>query len=87
MELLLPQFQATCEQQVNKQKRKVIVAMDETFFGDRLILVLMDLSSGYLQLEDISNDRRFEIRYAKTSPHLEALGIEVTMPLTTAPRP
>jgi len=38
----------------------VVVAMDETFFGDFLILVLMDLSSGYLQLEDISDDRRFE---------------------------
>ena len=50
MELLLPQFQAACEQQVNQQKRKVVVAMDETFFGDFLILVLMDLSSGYLVL-------------------------------------
>src|SRR5665811_142055 len=42
MELLLPQFQEACEQQVTKQKRKVVVAMDETFFGDFLILVLMD---------------------------------------------
>jgi hypothetical protein len=78
MELLLPQFQATCEQQVNKQKRKVIVVMDETFFGDFLMLVLMDLSSGYLLLEDITDDRRFEIWYAKTSPRLEALGIGVS---------
>ncbi len=74
MELLLPQFQEACEQQVNKQKRKAVVAMDETFFGDFLILVLMDLSSGYLLLEDISDDRRFETWYAKTSPRLEALG-------------
>jgi len=78
MELLLPQFQFACEQQVSKQKRKAVVAMDETFFGDFLILVLMDLSSGYLLLEDISNDRRFETWYAKTSPRLEALGIEVS---------
>ena len=78
MELLLPQFQAACEQQVNQQKRKVVVAMDETFFGDFLILVLMDLSSGYLLLEDISDDRRFESWHAKTSPRLEALGIEVS---------
>jgi hypothetical protein len=77
MELLLPQFQATCEQQASKQTRKAVVAMDETFFGDFLILVLMDLSSGYLLLEDISDDRRFETWYAKTSPRLEALGIEV----------
>jgi hypothetical protein len=78
MELLLPQFQEACEQQGNKQKRKGVVAMDETFFGDFLILVLMDLSSGYLLLEDISDDRRFETWYAKTSPRLEALGIEVS---------
>jgi len=78
MELLLPQFQETCEQQANQQKRKAVVAMDETFFGDFLILVLMDLSSGYLLLEDISDDRRFETWYAKSSPRLEALGIETT---------
>jgi hypothetical protein len=36
------------------------MAMDETFFGDFMILVLMDLSSGYLFLEDISQDRRFD---------------------------
>jgi hypothetical protein len=78
MELLLPQFQEACEQQVNQQKRKAVVAMDETFFGDFLILVLMDLSSGYLLMEDISDDRRFETWHAKTSPRLEALGIEVS---------
>ncbi len=43
--LLLPQFQEACEQQVNKQKRKAVVAMVETFFGDFLILVLMDLNA------------------------------------------
>ena len=78
MELLLPQFQAACEQQANTQKRKAVVAMDETFFGEFLILVLMDLSSGYLLLEDISDDRCYETWYAKTSPRLEALGIEVS---------
>ena len=38
----------------------------------------MGLSSGYLLLEDISDDRQFETWYAKTSPRLEALGIEVS---------
>ena len=77
MEQLLPQFQADCEKQVKKQTRKAVVAKDETFFGDFLILVLMDLRSGYLLLEEISDDRRFETWYAKTAPRLEALGIEV----------
>ena len=44
--------------------------------GDYLLRVT--LSSGYLLLEDISDDRRFETWYAKTSPRLEALGIEVS---------
>jgi hypothetical protein len=77
METLLPSFQATCEAQVSASQRKAVVAMDETFFGDFLILVLMDLRSGYLLLEDISNDRCFETWYAKTTPRLESLGIEV----------
>jgi hypothetical protein len=77
MELLLPQFQAACEQQANTQKRKAVVAMDETF-SVSFDLVLMDLSSGYLLLEDISDDRCYETWYAKTSPRLEALGIEVS---------
>ena len=42
------------------------------------VLYLFDLSSGYLLLEDISDDRRFESWHAKTSPRLEALGIEVS---------
>jgi Zn-dependent peptidase ImmA (M78 family) len=62
MELLLPQFQEACEQQVNKQKRKAVVAMDETFFGDFLILVLMDLSSGYLVSERKSRFSKFRIK-------------------------
>ena len=36
------------------------------------------LKLGYLLLEDISDDRRFETWYAKSSPRLEALGIEVS---------
>jgi len=33
-EVLLPQFQEECEKSVDKQKRKVIAGLDETFFGD-----------------------------------------------------
>ena len=77
MEVLLPQFQAECENRVKGPSRKAVVAMDETFFGEFLILVLMDLRSGYLLLEEISEDRRFDTWYAKTAPRLESLGIEV----------
>ena len=53
MESLLPLFQQQCEKDAPAQPRSAVMAMDETFFGDFMILVLMDLSSGYLLLEDI----------------------------------
>ena len=77
MESLLPLFQQRCESGVSAQARSAVVAMDETFFGDFLILVLMDLSSGYLLLEDISQDRRFDTWYEKAVPRLNELGIDV----------
>jgi hypothetical protein len=77
MENLLPLFQQQCEQDASDQARSAVVAMDETFFGDFLILVLMDLSSGYLILEDISHDRRFDTWFEKAIPRLKELGIDV----------
>jgi hypothetical protein len=70
-------FQQRCESEASSQSRKAVVAADETFFGDFLILVLMDLSSGYLILEDISDDRCFDTWLAKATPRLEALGLDV----------
>jgi hypothetical protein len=77
MELLLPKFQEECEKSVTKTSRQSVVTMDETFFGNFMILVLMDLRSGYLLLEEISDDRCYETWYRKTTPRLESLGIEV----------
>ena len=54
-----------------------MAGLDETFFGDFMILVMMDLRSGYLLLEEITEDRCFDTWYAKTAPRLESLGIEV----------
>lgn len=78
MEQLLPQFQAECEKQISHQSRQVVAGLDETFFGEFIILVLMDLRSGYLLLEDITEDRRFDTWNEKAAPRLEQLGIEVT---------
>jgi hypothetical protein len=78
METLLPEFQKECEQQANQEKRSVVIAMDETFFGQFMILVMMDLCSGYLLLEDIADDRCYETWFSKTEPHLKSLGINVT---------
>lgn len=75
MEALLPAFQRDCEASAPAGPRKAVLAADETFFGEVLILVLMDLSSGYLLLESIRDDRGFETWFAGASPRLEALGI------------
>src|SRR5664279_4484819 len=77
MEALMLTFQQSCEQSAPTQTRKAVLAADETFFGELLILVLMDLSSGYLLLESIQDDRRFDTWLAQATPRLDALGIEV----------
>jgi hypothetical protein len=77
LESLLPLFQQQCEKDASVKPRSIVAAMDETFFGDFLILVLMDLSSGYLLLEDISHDRRFDTWFEKAIPRLTELGIDV----------
>ena len=77
MEALTLTFQDSCEQSAPAQTRKAVLAADETFFGERLILVLMDLSSGYLLLESIQDDRRFDTWLAQATPRLDALGIKV----------
>jgi len=77
MEALLPVFQQSCEASAPTPAGKAVVAADETFFGELLILVLMDLSSGYLLLESIQDDRSFDTWFAQASPRLEARGIRV----------
>ena len=77
MEALLPVFQQQCEASVSRRMRPAVVAADETFFGEVMILVLMDLSSGYLLLESIQEDRGFDTWLAQAAPRLATLGIEV----------
>jgi hypothetical protein len=42
-----------------------------------LILILMDLSSGYLLLETLQDNRSFDTWFAQAAPRLEARGIQV----------
>lgn len=82
MEGLLPEFQALCENQLESTKRESVVAMDETFFGDFLILVLMDLRSGYLILESVATNRCFDTWFTHVEPRLKGLGIHVNHAVT-----
>lgn len=77
MEALLPQFQLECEASIQPNTRQAVIAMDETFPGDGLLLVLMELCSGYILVEESSPDRNYATWLAQTAPRLKALGIEV----------
>jgi Family of unknown function (DUF6399)/IclR helix-turn-helix domain len=56
--------------------RPVIGAVDETFL-QRLRLVFMDLSSGYLLMEDIAVDRSYDTWYGLVNERLKTLGTGV----------
>ena len=71
-----------CEAQQSDKKHKAVLSGDETFFGELMILVLMDLPSGYLLLEESANDRSFNTWLNKAKPRLEELGIEVKHAVT-----
>lgn len=83
---LIITFQTEFEKANNNTLKQVIGAADETFFGDLLILVFMDLSSGYLVLEDIADDRRFDTWLKKCQPRLEELNIEVQLMISDRAR-
>jgi len=81
MENLIPVFQEMCEAQQAGTVRKVVVAGDETFF-DSVLLVLIELTSGYLLLEESAEDRSYETWLEKSKSRLGALNIEVVHAVT-----
>jgi hypothetical protein len=56
--------------------RPIIGAVDETFLS-RLMLVLMDLASGYLLVEEVAPDRTYDTWQAVVKARLKTLGVEV----------
>jgi enamine deaminase RidA (YjgF/YER057c/UK114 family) len=50
--------------------------VDETFL-QRMMLVFMDLASGYLLMEEVAVDRRFDTWYSGVNDRLKTLGTEV----------
>lgn len=70
-------FQEEFEKYNKAINKKLVCAADETFFRDVIILVLADLSSGYLLLEDITDDRTFDTWLKKAQPRLDELGLDI----------
>src|SRR5499426_227936 len=56
--------------------REVIGAVDETFL-ERMILVFMDLATGYLLLEEVADDRTYTTWKALVEERLKGLGTGV----------
>ena len=56
--------------------RPVIGAVDETFL-QRMLLVLMDLATGYLLMEEVATDRSVDTWFDRTSDRLKTFGTEV----------
>ena len=57
--------------------REIVGSGDETWLGEQTLLVLMDLSSGYLVLEEEAADRSYATWQAQAQARLEALGLRV----------
>jgi hypothetical protein len=56
--------------------RPIIGAVDETFL-QRLMLVFVDLASGYLVVEEVARDRTYETWHSLVQDRLRALGVGV----------
>ncbi|MDH3327523.1 MAG: DUF6399 domain-containing protein [Gammaproteobacteria bacterium] len=76
---MIIRFQEEVEKCQGGAIKNVIGAADETFFGNLLILVFMDLSSGYIILEDIADGRSFDTWLKMAEPRLEQLGVKVQL--------
>jgi hypothetical protein len=74
----LVNYQQHHESQIGQEKLQEIVASgDETFFNDEPILVLMELSSGYIIIEEESQDRSYDSWLSRSSGRLKQLGLKV----------
>jgi hypothetical protein len=62
--------------QAPAEVREIIGAVDETFL-ERMILVCMDLPTGYLLLEEVAEDRTYTTWKAVIEERLKALGTHV----------
>jgi AcrR family transcriptional regulator len=57
--------------------RPIIGAVDETFL-QRMMLVFMDLASGYLVMEEVAVDRTYDTWHALVQARLKTLGVTVS---------
>jgi AraC-like DNA-binding protein len=78
LEVVLLETAASWEQdgRVRGEVREIIGAVDETFL-ERMMLVFMDLATGYLVLEEVADDRTYVTWKGLVDARLKALGTGV----------
>jgi hypothetical protein len=79
LEQIILETAAVWEQQgiAHGEIRPIIGAVDETFL-QRMILVFMDLASGYLLLEEMAVNRTYDTWDGLVKARLKTLGVEVS---------
>ena len=75
IEDIIIEYQKAQEKQSGKPI-EIPAGVDETFFNN-MILVLMDLSSGYIFVEEESQDRTYETWKEKVQRVIDKLGIKI----------
>jgi hypothetical protein len=77
MELHLARYQEIHGKQAGNALLDIVASGDETFFNEMMVLVLIDLGSGYLIVEEEAIDRGYETWKEKAEARLEQLGLKV----------
>lgn len=77
LEAHLAEFQQAQEASAHCPEPERTVAMDETFFSQMMVLVMMDLPSRYILLEEPAEDRCYETWKTRACGRLESLGLTV----------
>jgi len=76
----LVEFQEIQEMEQSQKEdpqREIVASGDETWFSDTMLLVLMDLVSGYLIVEEEADNRSYETWNDKAQARLKELGLKV----------
>ena len=80
IEELLVEFQKKQEAEQRSKgdpQREIVASGDETWFNGTLLLVLVELTSGYLIMEEEAEDRSYETWNSRAQTRLKELGLSV----------
>jgi len=78
METVILAYSAEQEQRLGQAGRRleIIAGADETFFDD-VVLVMMDLVSGYLVLEEVADNRSYDTWQERVQAAVKRVGLEL----------